>query len=53
MIKRAVRIFCDYTDTRCPRSVSGDTERQALDFARMNNWYISGRNHLCPFHKPR
>jgi hypothetical protein len=53
MIKTMVAVWCNYTETQCIRRVTGDTQRQALDYARLNGWYISGHNHFCPFHKPK
>lgn len=51
MIQTMYAVWCNYTETRCIRKVTGATGRQALDFARMNGWYINGDNHYCPFHK--
>jgi hypothetical protein len=53
MLKTMVVIWCDYTDTRCIRKVTGDTTLRALDYARMNGWFIQGHRHLCPYHKPK
>jgi hypothetical protein len=53
MIKQMVAVWCNYTETKCIRKVTGDNVAQALMYARKNGWYINGNNHLCPFHKPR
>jgi hypothetical protein len=53
MMKQMVAVWCNYTETRCIRRVIGDNQRQALDYARVNGWYINGHDHLCPFHKPK
>lgn len=52
MLKHSWAVWCNYTDTRCIRSVHGDTQVQALNYAKMNGWYVQGSNHYCPYHGP-
>lgn len=53
MIKMSWAVWCNYTETRCIRNVRGDSQVQALNYARMNGWQIQGSTHLCPYHKKK